>query len=253
MAAFLQSMLDILYEDNHLIAVRKPHGMLVQGDETGDPSLINEVRYFIKQRDNKPGNVFVGLLHRLDRPVGGVVLFGKTSKGAARLSEQFRKHEVEKIYWAVVQSEVHPPFVVADDRTASTSSVRTDSALRREGTITQWLVKNENANMVTAHDREVPGSLYAETSYRVVAERDGKALVELKPKTGRPHQLRVAMASLGAPIVGDVKYGAKQAIALASGSTALALFARSLTFDQPVTKERITVTAEPELDIFNYA
>lgn len=244
-------MLEILYEDNHLIAVRKPHGMLVQGDETGDPSLINEVRYFIKQRDNKPGNVFVGLLHRLDRPVGGVVLFGKTSKGAARLSEQFRKHEVEKNYWAVVEAPTSSSQHLRRPNSANVSNPT--SELQTNGLVQQWLVKNENANMVTAYDHEVAGSLYAETSYRIIAERDGKTLVELKPKTGRPHQLRVAMASIGCPIVGDVKYSAKEAIALPSGSTALALFARSLTFDQPVTKERITVTTEPELDIFNYA
>lgn len=221
-------MIDILYEDNHLIAVRKPHGMLVQGDVTGDPSLINEVRYFIKQRDNKPGNVFIGLLHRIDRPVGGVVLFAKTSKGAARLSEQFRTHAVEKIYWAVVEG--------------------TPSSL--SGIVKQWLVKDEHQNRVSCFDREITGSQYAETSYRVLASKEGKSLIEVTPKTGRPHQIRVAMSSLTTPIVGDVKYGAKKAIALANGSTALALFAKSLSFDQPVTKERITVAAEPELDVF---
>lgn len=244
----LPRMVDVLYEDNHLIAVRKPHGMLVQGDETGDPSLINEVRYFIKQRDNKPGNVFVGLLHRIDRPVGGVVLFGKTSKGSARLSEQFRAHNVEKTYWAVV--EVSMPSARDSRRPESANPSHPTSKLQPNGTVKQWIVKDEKSNRVTAHDHEVPGSLYAETSYRVLVEGDGRALIEVKPKTGRPHQIRIAMSSLGTPIVGDVKYGAAQAIALPSGSTALALFAKSLSFDQPVTKERVTVTAEPDLDIF---
>lgn len=220
--------MEILYEDNHLIAVSKPHGMLVQGDQTGDPSLINEVRYFIKQRDNKPGNVFLGLLHRLDRPVGGVVLFGKTSKGAARLSEQFRVHSVEKTYWAVVEGVPTKP----------------------EGKVIQWLVKDEKSNVVKAYDHEVSGSLHAELSYKILSTQGERSLVEVKPKTGRPHQIRVAMTSLGTPIVGDVKYGAKDAISLPSGSTALALFARSLAFDQPTTKERVVVTAEPTLDIF---
>ncbi len=241
-------MVEILYEDNHLIAVRKPHGMLVQGDQTGDPSLINEVRYFIKQRDNKPGNVFVGLLHRIDRPVGGVVLFAKTSKGAARLSEQFRTHKVEKIYWAVVEARM--PSANDLRRTESANNLHPTSKLQPNGIVKQWIVKDEQSNRVTAHDREVPGSLYAETSYRVLAKHDGHVLVEVKPKTGRPHQIRVAMASLGMPIVGDVKYGAREGIQLASGSTALALFARSLAFDQPVTKERVTVTAQPDLDVF---
>ncbi|MCR4312012.1 MAG: pseudouridine synthase, partial [Candidatus Uhrbacteria bacterium] len=122
--------------------------------------------------------------------------------------------------------------------------------LRPSGIVKQWVLKDERQNRVTAYDREVPGSQYAETSYCVLAEKDGRALIEVKPKTGRPHQIRVAMSSLGSPIVGDMKYGAAQAIALGSGSTALALFAKSLSFDQPVTKERITVSAEPDLDVF---
>lgn len=223
--------MDVLYEDNHLIAVNKPHGMLVQGDVTGDPSLINEVRYFIKQRDNKPGNVFVGLLHRLDRPVGGVVLFGKTSKGAARLSEQFRQRTIGKLYWAVVER-------------------KTGDRLKPHGQVIHWLSKDEDANRVSWFDEDRVDTWLAETKYRILAEKDGLALVELSPQTGRPHQLRAAMASLGAPIVGDVKYGGANAIVLPNGSTALALFARLLSFDQPVTKERVTVTAEPVLDIF---
>lgn len=243
---FLQSMVDILYEDNHVIAVRKPHGMLVQADDTGDATLINEVRYFLKQRDDKPGNVFLGLIHRLDRPVGGVVIFGKTSKGAGRLSDQFRTHSVEKVYWAVVEAS--------------------DRAVGDSGIVKQWLVKDETNNTTKAFDHEVSGSQCAETAWSVIKKfdptsllddlelrgaSDGRVLIEVRPKTGRSHQIRVAMQSIGAPIVGDMKYGAKAAIQLPNGSTALALMARSLSFDQPVTKERITATAEPELGIFS--
>lgn len=223
-------MVHILYEDNHVIAVRKPHGMLVQSDNTGDPTLINEVRYFLKQRENKPGNVFLGLVHRLDRPVGGVVIFGKTSKGAGRLSDQFRTHSVEKVYWAVVEP-------------------RAD--IGESGVVKQWLLKDEEKNVVTAFEKEVAGSQYAETAWSVIRKGgDGRVLVEVKPKTGRSHQIRLAMKTIGAPIVGDMKYGGSEAIQLPNGSTALALMARSLSFDHVVDKTRITATAEPELDVF---
>ncbi|MEK7183158.1 MAG: RluA family pseudouridine synthase [Patescibacteria group bacterium] len=211
--------MQILFEDNHLIAINKPHGQLVQADEGGELSLLDEVKAFIKNRDQKPGNVFVGLLHRLDRPVGGVVLFAKTSKGASRISDQFRRHTIEKVYWAIVEGRPE----------------------KSGGEVIQWLVKDEVANLVTPYDHEVPNSQKAELSYRALE----RSLIEIKPKTGRPHQIRVAMASLGCPIVGDLKYGAKTKL-----NHDIALFARSLSFDHPVTKERITVTAEPTLEIF---
>lgn len=226
----------VLYEDNHVIAVRKPHGLLVQGDKTGDASFINEVRYFLKQRDHKPGKVFLGLVHRLDRPVGGVVIFGKTSKGAARLSEQFRAHLVEKVYWAVVEN----------GGVGSRQLV-----VGRGGIVKQWLVKDEMSNTTKVFDHDVSGSQYAETVWSVIQVfRDGRTMIEVKPKTGRSHQIRVAMQSIGSSIVGDVKYGAKAAIQLPNGSTALALMARSLSFDHVITKERIIVVAEPELNVF---
>jgi 23S rRNA pseudouridine1911/1915/1917 synthase len=213
----------ILFEDNHLIAINKPHGQLVQADEGGELSLLDEVKAMIKDRDQKPGNVFVGLLHRLDRPVGGVVLFAKTSKGASRLSDQFRRHTIDKVYWAMVEG-----------RPGKTA-----------GEVIQWLVKDEASNIVTAYDHELAGSQRAELSYRVIEESGGKTLIEVRPKTGRPHQIRVAMSSLDCPIVGDLKYGAKIKL-----NHDIALFARSLAFDHPISKERITVTAEPTLEIF---
>jgi 23S rRNA pseudouridine1911/1915/1917 synthase len=236
--------MEILYEDNHVIAVNKPHGMLTQGDDpshrdgrddSGDANLLDEVKVFIKERDQKPGNVFIGLLHRLDRPVGGVVLFAKTSKGASRLSEQIRSHTVEKTYWAVVEGKI--------------------GEVGKTGNVTQWLRKDEATNVVTPFDHEVPGSLRAELSYRVLqvgvdsyVDPRGRevSLVEIKPKTGRPHQIRVAMSSLGTPIVGDLKYGAETKL-----DHDIALFARSLSFDHATTKERIIVTAEPTLSIFS--
>ncbi len=223
----------ILYEDNHVIAVRKPHGMLVQSDGTDDVTLIQTLRYFLKQRENKPGNVFLGLVHRLDRPVGGVIIFGKTSKGAARLSEQFRVHSVAKVYWAVVESFGH------------------EYTVGSEGVVDHWLLKDEVRNVVTAHDSEVPGSQRAETAWKILRKtKDGRLLIEVRPETGRSHQIRVAMASLGMPIYGDMKYGSPSAIALPNGSTALGLMARSLSVDHVVTRERIRVVAEPELECF---
>ena len=225
--------MEILYEDNHVIAVNKPHGMLTQGDDPtrrdgwgrhGDTNLMDEVKAFIKSRDAKPGNVFIGLLHRLDRPVGGVVLFAKTSKGASRLSEQFRARHIEKLYWAVVEGVPEKP----------------------SGDVIQWLHKDEAKNLVTIYDEEVPGSQRAELSYRVRKTMNGLSLIEVRPRTGRPHQIRVAMMSLGTPIVGDVKYGAKKKM-----DFDIALFARQLAFDQAITKQRIRVIAEPTLAIFH--
>ena len=209
--------MQVLYEDNHCIAVVKPAGLLTQGDDSGAPNLLDEVKAFIKERDQKPGNVFIGLLHRLDRPVGGVVLFAKTSKGASRLSEQFRARTIQKVYWAMVEGVP-----------AQTS-----------GEVIQWLLKDKESNIVTGFNHEVPGSLKAELSYRVIST--SPTLIEIKPKTGRPHQIRVAMKTLGCPIIGDVKYGARL-----ETRGQISLFARSLMFKQAVTGEPITVIAEPD-------
>lgn len=184
--------LNVLYEDNHLIAVFKPAGTLVQGDETGDPTLMDEVKFFLKEKYNKPGNVFLGLLHRLDRPVSGIVLFAKTSKGASRLSEQFRTHRVQKVYHALVHG--FPPH--------------------EKGTLVHFLKKDEQKNHVEVFDHEVPESLRAELDYEVVKRYDTKdiSLVKIYLKTGRSHQIRSQLVAMGCPIVGDVKYGSKEEV-----------------------------------------
>ena len=219
--------LKIIYEDNHCLAVVKPHGLLTQGDITGDVCLMDEVKEFIKERDKKPGNVFLGLVHRLDRPVGGIVVFAKTSKGAARLCEQFASHKVEKKYVALVEGEPK----------------------NKKGVVIQYLKKDHRTNITEAFDHPVAGAQRAELAYRTLrVEKNGSnvfSLIEVEPLTGRSHQIRVAMASLGTPIVGDKKYGSR---ILRGGR--IALCAAELVFYQPVTKEKIVLKIEPEEKVF---
>ncbi len=179
--------LKVLYEDNHLIAVHKPAGLLVQGDSTNDRCLMDEVKDYIKEKYSKKGNVFLGLLHRLDRGVEGIVLFAKTSKGASRLSEQFRNHVVKKTYEALVEGVVK----------------------QAKGTLVNYLIKDENKNVVQVFDNNVPGSLRAELDYEKIKEIGDTTLLRINLKTGRPHQIRSQLSHLGYPIVGDKKYGAK--------------------------------------------
>lgn len=211
----------ILYEDNHCLVTTKPHGVPSQGDESGDASMLDRVEAYLKVTYNKPGAAFVGLVHRLDRPVGGVMIFAKTSKGASRLSEQIRTHQFQKTYWAVVEG----------------------IPKQQAGTVVEWLKKDEGKNHVTAFETEVPGTLRAELVYRVLETRGNKSLIEVIPKTGRRHQIRSAMRRLHTPIVGDLKYGAHEGLGHAIG-----LFAHSLTFHKPVGGDEITVTAEPPHD-----
>ncbi|MFH1047081.1 MAG: RNA pseudouridine synthase [Patescibacteria group bacterium] len=215
--------MQILFEDNHSIAVVKPAGMPVQGDLTRDRSLLDELKTFLKDKYHKPGDVYVGLVHRLDRPVGGIVIFAKTSKGAARLSAQFREHQVSKLYWAVVEG--------APEKT--------------QGQVTQWILKDKRTNQARAFDYARPGAKFAELEYRVVRTESGLSLIEIRPKTGRSHQIRLAMKTLGCPIYGDVKYGARRAL-----GRNIALFARSLTFRTVVGDQPVTVTAQPDWPFF---
>ncbi len=212
-------MIKILYEDNHLIAVVKPAGVLVQGDKTGDKCLMDEIKDYLKTKYNKPGNVFLGLLHRLDRPVSGVVLFAKTSKGASRLSEQFRAHKTQKIYHALV---VGAPKI-------------------KNATLINWLIKDEKRNFVTVYDAATPGAQYAELAYEVVKSNTKNSLLKIVLKTGRSHQIRSQLAHIGCPIVGDTKYGAPASLP----DNSIALCATSLTFQTATTGETKTVAIEP--------
>ncbi len=208
----------VLYEDNHIIAVHKPAGMLVQGDETGDATLADAVKLYLKQTHNKLGNVFLGIVHRLDRPVSGIVVFGKTSKGASRLSEQIRNHTFKKTYHALVCGA--PP--------------------KDTDTLINWLKKDEHTNTVKVYDREVEESLRAELDYEIVEERGDKTLLKINLKTGRPHQIRAQLAHLGCPIVGDVKYGAPDTTSHLPHHE-LALCATRVEFKKAVGDEAVVV------------
>lgn len=209
--------MQVLYEDNHIIIVNKAVGEIVQGDKTGDRPLVDDVKAYIKDKYAKPGNVFVGVAHRLDRPVAGVVVFARTSKALARLNEMFRSGEVSKTYWAVIPGE--PPV--------------------KESTLTHWLVRNERQNKSYAYDHEVPNSKKAVLGYRLLARGDRYSLLEVCLMTGRHHQIRSQLAAIGCPIKGDLKYGARRSNA--DGS--ISLLARRVEFVHPVSRERITVEA----------
>ncbi|MFH1894464.1 MAG: RluA family pseudouridine synthase [Patescibacteria group bacterium] len=206
--------IDVLYEDNHLIAVFKSAGVLTQGDKTGDENLMDEVKKYLKEKYQKTGNVFLGLLHRLDRPVSGIILFAKTSKGASRLSEQFRNHSVVKIYHAVVLGK----------------------PLQSEGTLTNYLVKDEkNKKAIIVKDNEAK---VAELDYEVVASNDKYSLLKVQLKTGRFHQIRAQLANTGCPLLGDLKYGAP----FAFPESRIALCANFLSFETATTKEQINLS-----------
>lgn len=207
----------ILYEDNHLIAVNKPFGMLSQGDETGDLSVFDWVKEYIRITYSKPGNVYLGLLHRLDRPTGGVLLLAKTSKAAARVSKSFKGRDVQKIYVALTEKVPNPPV----------------------GTLKHFLKRLPNKNIMRAYRKEVPESKVASLDYRVQRSANAKALVEVQPKTGRKHQIRVQLASIGCTIRGDVKYGTTAF----NPDKSICLFAQKLILTHPVKKESLTIEA----------
>jgi 23S rRNA pseudouridine1911/1915/1917 synthase len=210
-------MVKILFEDNHLLVVVKPHGQPVQGDDSGDLALLDELKAFLKDRDHKPGNVFLGLVHRLDRPVGGVMVFAKTSKAASRLSTQFAGRSVKKVY-------------VATGKTVEGLEIPS------EGEVRQWLLKNKETNVVRVVGEGLRDAQLAVTQYQVLTRwPDGRIKIELHPETGRSHQLRLAMVTLGAPIMGDVKYGGEKW----DRPEAIDLTAVSLTFTHPVTHETL--------------
>ncbi len=209
--------MDVVYEDNHIIIVNKRASEIVQGDKTGDTPLSETVKLYLKEKYHKPGNVFLGVTHRLDRPVSGLVVFAKTSKALARLNEQFRNGEVHKTYWAIVKNR--PPH--------------------DEGELVGWLVKNERQNKSYAYDREVPGAKKAVLRYRLIAASQQYFLLEVRLLTGRHHQIRCQLAHMGCPIKGDLKYGA----ARSNPDGSICLHSRSVCLVHPVSKETIEVVA----------
>lgn len=215
---------DILFEDNHLIAVNKRAGDIVQVDDTGDEPLDEQVKKYIAQKYNKPNGAFLGVVHRLDRPVSGVILFAKTSKALDRVNRMFKNREMKKTYWAVVRKR----------------------PAQMEGTLVHWLVKNPQKNVTKAFDHEVKGSLRAELNYKMIGELDGYYLIEVDPITGRPHQIRVQLSTLNCPIVGDNKYGYPRG----SLKKSICLHARRLQFIHPVKQEPINIFAPLPKDGF---
>ncbi|OAQ39616.1 RNA pseudouridine synthase [Pedobacter psychrophilus] len=215
---------DILYEDNHLIAVYKKAGWIVQTDETGDPSLDEMVKAYIAEKYNKPNGAFLGVVHRLDRPVSGVILFAKTSKALERINKMFKEREMKKTYWAVVRQKPS----------------------KMEGTLEHYLVKNPKKNITTAYNTEIKGSQRAQLDFKVLGYLNEYYLIEVDPLTGRPHQIRVQLATLGSPIVGDNKYGYPRG----SRKKSISLHALKLEFIHPVKKERIKIFAPLPKDGF---
>lgn len=209
--------MDILYEDNHIIAVNKTCREIVQGDKTGDMPLSEMLKIWLKEKYNKPGNVFVGVTHRLDRPVSGVVVFAKTSKALARLNEMFRKGEVKKTYWAIVKQRPPEP----------------------EGELVNWLVRNEKQNKSYVYDSERIHAKKAILHYRVIARSENYYLLEIDLKTGRHHQIRCQLAHMGCPIKGDLKYGADRS----NPDGGISLHAHSAAFIHPVSKLPLQIVA----------
>lgn len=213
----------ILYEDNHIIAVNKTSSEIVQGDKTGDTPISEELKRYIKEKYHKPGEVFLGVAHRLDRPVSGVVLFARTSKALTRLNEMFRNQEIEKTYWAIVQNRPKEP----------------------EGRLIHYLVRNEKQNKSYAYDTEKPNAQKAVLTYKLLADSERYHLLEVHLETGRHHQIRCQLAAIGCPIKGDLKYGAPRS----NPGGGISLHARQIKFIHPVTKQPVEIIAPvPEND-----
>lgn len=207
----------VLFEDNHLIAVNKKNGVLVQGDETGDKPLSEHVKEYLKKKYNKPGNVFAGVIHRIDRPVSGLVLLAKTSKALERMNKQFADKIIQKTYLLISGAKPNPPAAK----------------------LVHWLTKDAKRNIAKAHKTEVKESKYCELSYSFLSSSDRYFLVEVKPITGRSHQIRCQMASIGCVIKGDLKYGAPRS----NPDGGICLHAYKLSFEHPVTGEKMNIKA----------
>ena len=204
-----------VYEDNHIIIVYKNSGEIVQGDKTGDEPLSETVKKYIKEKYQKPGNVFLGVVHRLDRPVSGLVTFAKTSKALTRLNKMFCDGEVHKTYWAITK----------------------DAPKESEGMLTDWLVRNEKQNKSYAYSHEVPNSKKAILEYKVIGHTDNYNLLEINLMTGRHHQIRCQLANMGCPIKGDLKYGAKRS----NPDGSISLLSHHVELAHPVSKELLSI------------
>ena len=216
----------VVYEDNHIVVVNKTSSEIVQGDKTGDTPLSEMVKQYLKEKYNKPGNVFIGVTHRLDRPVSGLVVFAKTSKALPRLNEMFRNGEVKKTYWAIVK----------------------ECPKETEGELVHYLVRNEKQNKSYAYDKEVKNSKKAVLHYKLIGHYQNYYLLEVDLKTGRHHQIRCQLAKMGCPIKGDLKYGSPRS----NPDGSICLHARTVQFVHPVSKEMIRLTAPvPEGNLWN--
>lgn len=222
MIGFKQLEAQVIFEDNHLLGINKLASQIVQGDKTGDVPLADLYKDYLKEKYKKPGNVFCGVIHRLDRPVSGIVLFAKTSKALSRMNEQFRERSIEKIYWAVVRGI--PGSLPSQGEKRS---------------LVHYLKKNEKENRSYIVKEDTKGGLRCELSYEVLKQGENYSLLEIKPITGRHHQIRVQLGAIGCTIVGDVKYGDKRG----NDDKSICLHARQLIFMHPVLKEKIILTA----------
>tara|TARA_Y100000589_G_scaffold126154_1_gene120225 strand:+ start:2494 stop:3180 length:687 start_codon:yes stop_codon:yes gene_type:complete len=212
----------VLYEDNHLIAVKKQSGDIIQSDQSGDITLADKVKEYIKRKYNKPGDVFLGIIHRIDRPVSGVVVFARTSKALTRMNELFREKKIQKVYWAVVEEK--PPL--------------------ENGEIVNWLKKNQEKNRSRAYDSEVKESKKAELKYQLMGRSRNYYYLKINPLTGRHHQIRVQLSNIDCRIKGDIKYGAKRT----NKDGSIHLLARSISFVHPVKKQEIEIVCNPPID-----
>ena len=220
-------MLEVLYEDNHIIAVNKKASDIVQGDKTGDRPLPEYIKDYIKKKYKKPGKVFLGVVHRLDRPVSGVMVFARTSKALSRLNEMFREKKVQKTYWAIVKNKPQ----------------------NTKETLVHYLLKNQAKNKSQAFNREGNHALRSELSYKLIHSLDNYHLLEVSPKTGRHHQIRVQLSSIGCKIKGDVKYGAKRS----NKDKSICLHSYSTSFVHPVKNELIKLKCDfPKNDIWKF-
>lgn len=207
----------VVYEDNHIIVVYKESGEIVQGDKTGDIPLSDIVKDYIKEKYQKLGNVFLGVVHRLDRPVSGLVVFARTSKALSRLNEMFRTGDVHKTYWAITKEQ----------------------PAELEGRLEHWLVRNEKQNKSYAYTREKPGAKKAILEYKVIGRTDNYNLLEVRLLTGRHHQIRCQLAAMGCPIKGDLKYGARRS----NPDGSISLLSRRVQFVHPVSKQLIDIVS----------